>query len=284
MNAFETLREQVNLEEIVERYSEIKKNKAPCVASDHQDTNPSMHLYDDHVHCYACGFYGDVTDVWAAMRGFGRPFEAALDLGRELGIELPERDPEAQRKAQERRGKEDLYLKQAQACHKALSRHENIAEWWEGRGFGERLQERFLLGTNKDGTAATIPFWYRGRVQGLIRRNLQGSPKYLYPETKDFPEGCRPLFIPGPVRGGAFLVEGIVDALAVVALGQSAIAVGGTGVSPGQLEDLRRLPGPLYVLPDADEEGAEDARRWVRELYPKARLCPAEYGGEASHA
>ncbi len=47
---------------------------------------------------------------------------------------------------------------------------------------------------------------------------------------------------------------------------------------------MKRFPGPLYILPDADEEGDEAAREWVRRLYPKALLCPAEYGGEASHA
>ena len=147
------------------------------------------------------------------------------------------------------------------------------------------MQERFLLGTTKDGTAAVIPFWHRGRVQGLIRRPLDGKPdKYLYPKTEDFARGYRPLFIPGPVRAGASLVEGIVDALAVAALGESAIAVGGTGISPRQMEELQRLTGPLYILPDDDEEGAEAARKWARELYPQAFLCPASYGEEAAHA
>jgi DNA primase len=69
--------------------------KAQCVAPDHQDASPSMHLYDNHVHCFSCGFHGDVTDVWAARRGFVRPVEAALDLAREFGIELPEASLEA---------------------------------------------------------------------------------------------------------------------------------------------------------------------------------------------
>ena len=77
---------------------------------------------------------------------------------------------------------------------------------------------------------------------------------------------------------GTFLVEGIVDALAVAALGESAIAVGGTSISEEQMRELRNVAGSLYVLPDADEEGNKAARRWVRDLYPKALLCPAEYG------
>src|SRR3712207_7323989 len=48
--------------------------------------------------------------------------------------------------------------------------------------------------------------------------------------------------------------------------------------SAGQLSELERLSGPMHILPDADPESEEAARRWVRDLYPKAFLCPAEYG------
>jgi len=275
---FETLREQISVEEIVAENSGAKGIQACCANPYHPDDNPSMHVYEDHVHCYACGFHGVVVGVWAAQHGFERPIEAALDLAREYGVELPETSPEAQRKAQDRRKKEDLYLRQARACHKALSCYGDVAEYWEERGFGEQLRERYLLGADKDGTMAVIPFWNRGRVKGLIRRKLEGEPRYIYPRAEEFPEGHRPLFIPAAVRAGAFLVEGIVDALALGTLGENAIATGGTAISQPQMRELKRLAGPLYILPDAGESGAEAAREWARELYPKALVCPAEYG------
>jgi hypothetical protein len=276
MSLFDFLRDQVGLDQIV---SANGSGKARCVSPSHQDEDPSMQLYDDHAHCFACGFHADVTDVWAAMRGFDKPIEAALDLAREFAIKLPQANPEARQKACERRDKEDLYLQQAKACHGALSRHPRVTEWWEARGFGQGLRERFLLGTNKDGMSAIIPFWNRGCVQGLIRRKLEGEPKYLYPKVEEFSGGHRPLFIPASMRSGAFLTEGIVDALALAAIGEGAIAVGGTGMSRKQLRELDRVPGPLYILPDAGEEGGQAAREWVRKLYPKALVCPAEYEG-----
>jgi DNA primase len=78
VNIFETLREQVPLVWLVEPGS---GGKAHCVAPEHRDDNPSMHIYNDHVHCFACGFHGDVTDVWAAMRGFDKPLEAGPGSG-----------------------------------------------------------------------------------------------------------------------------------------------------------------------------------------------------------
>ncbi len=281
MNVFETLREQVSIGRLIEPSN---GGKAHCVTPGHQDNDPSMHVYDDHVHCFACGFHGDVTDLWAAMRGFGRPVEAALDLAREFGVELPEAVPEARKRAKERREMEDLYLVQARACHGALCCYPHVSQWWEDRGFGEELRERFLLGANKDGTAAVIPFGHRGRVQGLIRRKLEGEPKYLYPKSEEFPGGHRALFIPASVSVGAFLAEGIVDALALAAIGESAIAVGGTGMSQEQVRELDAVPCPLYILPDADEEGKQAAREWARKLYPKALVCSAEYEREAARA
>lgn len=280
VNVFESLRELVPVREAVERCTEFdeRSSKARCISGGHPDYRPSMHLYEDHVHCFSCSFHADVTGLWAAARGIESQAEAARDLAREFGVELPERDPEAQREAQARREKEESHLEQARAHHRNLGERPKVREWWVGRGFGEDLQKRFLLGASEDGNEAIIPYWSRGRVKGVIRRKLKGKPKYVYPKAEHFPERYKPLFIPGPSRPGTFLVEGIVDALAVTTLGESGIAVGGTNISKHQMQQLRRLPGPLYVLPDADQDGAEAARRWVRDLYPKAFVCPAEYG------
>jgi DNA primase len=283
MNVFERLRECVDLFELADRFTELRPSGNTfcgcCPFPEHQDNTPSFYCYlDQRFHCFGCGRHGDAVDLWAAVEGIEPSIEAALDLAQEYGVELPEMGPEDQKRAQERREREARYLREAEACHEALAGHARVGEWWERRGFGKELRERYLLGANGDGTEAIIPFWNRGRVKGLIRRKLEGEPKYVYPRAEEFSGGHRPLFIPTAVRAGAFLVEGIVDALALGALGDSAIATGGTAISQQQMRELKRLPGPLYILPDADESGAEAAREWARELYPKALVCPAEYG------
>ena len=281
MNVFEILREQVALDRVVPANV---PTRARCVAPDHPDNLPSMHLYDYHVHCFACGFHGDVVDVWAAMRGFDRPVEAALDLAWEFGVSLPELSEEVRQKAAERREAEARHQSVAKASHRALERHAGVREWWEKRGFGDELQKRFVLGANKDGTEAVLPFWSRGRVLFLIRRKLQGEPKYILPSSKELPEGYKPLFIPGSLGCEIFLVEGFIDALAVAATGRSAVAVGGTWISDEQKVDLRRLlpeEGRLYCLTDNDDSGVEAARAWGREFFPKAFVCGSSYGEDA---
>ena len=283
MNVFERLREHIGLVELAGRFTEVRPSGSTfcgcCPFPEHQDNTPSFYCYpDQRFHCFGCRRHGDAVDLWATVNGIQPGVEAALDLAQEYGVELPERDPETQKRVQECREREAEYMRGAEASHEALAGNARVGEWWERRGFGKELQERHLLGANHDGTEAIIPFWNRGRVKGLIRRKLEGEPKYVYPRAEEFPEGHRPLFIPTAVRAGAFLVEGIVDALALGALGESAIATGGTAISQHQMQELNRLAGPLYILPDADREGAEAAREWARVLYPKALVCPAEYG------
>ena len=284
MNPFEELRESVDLAELASRYTDLNPSGCAlvgrCPCPNHEDMNPSFFVYPEgRFFCYGCRWRGDVTDLWAALKGLKPGMEAGLDLAREFGVDLPTVSAEAKEKAERRRQQEAEYLKQAEEYHEALVRYPSVAIWWEGRGFDEGLREKFLLGVTYEGTAATIPFWSRGRVHGLIRRKLEKDPdnKYLLPKKEQFPLGYRPLFIPGRMREGMFLVEGYVDALALSALGYGVAAIGGTHPNQEQLAELKRLPGRIYVLPDTDEEGRKAARHLVEELYPKAMLCPPEY-------
>ena len=282
MSIFEMLRERVDLAELAGHYTELKPSGQAlvgcCPNPDHDDEHPSFYVYPDaRFFCYGCRWHGDVTDLHAGVQGLKPGMEAALDLAREYGLDLPAASAEGKEKAERRRQLEAAYLARAQEHHAALFRHPSVVEWWEGRGFDEGLREKFLLGVSDDGHAATIPFWNRGCVHGIVRRKLEGEPKYVLPKKEDLPAGYRPLFVPGRVREGMFLVEGYVDALALSALGYGVAAVGGTYLNQKQLEELKRLPGQIYVLPDADEEGRKAARRWVEELYPKVMLCPPEY-------
>jgi len=215
VSIFETLRDRVSVEQVAGgRVGE----KVFCLA--HADNNtPSLHIYEDHVHCFACAFHADVVALWQLKHGFERPIEAALDLARVFGVEVPEQSPQVRKEAEERRSKEEMYLKQVQDRYRALNTHPSVREWWEKRGFDEELQRRFMLGANRAGTEGVIPFWHRGRIKGLIRRKLEGEPKYILPEVEEFPGGHRPLFIPASLKGENFLVEGYIDALAVAASG-----------------------------------------------------------------
>jgi DNA primase len=289
VSLFEVIREQVDLVAVADRHLDLLRSgsslKGRCPYQDHEDNTPSFYLYpDSRFFCYGCRRHGDVTDLWALVKGLRPGLEAALDLAQEYGVDLPKMSLEARERAEQRREAEAEYLRQAEEHHEALSLHPQVVEWWEGRGFDEGLRETFLLGVIDDGANAVIPYWSRGRAQGLIRRKLDKKPddKYLLPKKEEFPLGHRPLFVPGAVKDGMFLVEGFVDALALSVLGYGVAAVGGPHPNQEQLEELKRFPGQIYVLPDANEEGREAARRWVEHLFPKTLLCPPNYEKETT--
>ena len=272
-SVFEILRGEIAIERLIETNGQ---RKALCVS--HSEKTPSLHVYDDHVHCFGCRFHGDVVDVWAVQRRIDRPIEAALDLAREFNVQLPAFSEEGGRKAEMRRRKEEKDLATARMLLKRLKDEISggwaAVEWWEGRGFTSELRNRFLLSGTPE--TAVIPFWRRGgRIFGFIRRHLDEGPKYQNPE------GEKSLFVPTPIKGELFLVEGYIDALAVAATDRNAIAVGGTNISDAQRAELQRIVqegATIYILPDNDESGAEAARAWGRAFFPNAKICAASYG------
>src|SRR5215212_3430501 len=276
--AYEILRANIAITDIIEG-SRVGE-KVDCVFHE-EDNVPDMHVYEDHVHCFACGYHGDVVDVWSKQHSIEAQFEAALDLAKARGIQLPQYSAEQRAAYEARRKAEEANLEEARKMHDSLTKRSTVREWWESRGFDAELRERYLLGA-ADARTASIPFWSGGRVQGVLRRKLQGDPKYLVPAAEDLPGGHKPLltFLSND-SGIAFLVEGVIDAVALAACGLDAVAVVGTHMSGEQRAELPDRP--FLILPDKDPDGdgEEAARRWARNLYPNARICDADYGKTA---
>ena len=93
MRDFAEIRQLVNIRQAAEMY-ELEVNRsgmARCIF--HRDKNPSMKMYNDHFHCYACGAHGDVTDLTAQLFGISKT-EAADKLCADFGIS-PTRSPSA---------------------------------------------------------------------------------------------------------------------------------------------------------------------------------------------
>ncbi len=206
MSIFEVIREQVDMVAVADRHLDLARSgnamKGGCPHPDHADENPSFYVYPDgRFFCHGCRRHGDVVDLWALIKRIKPGIEAALDLASEYEIALPDVDPDLRRKSEAQRTAEDVYAARAGEAHGRLSEHPDVLQWWKRRGFDEELRERFLLGVSEDGAEAIIPFWYRGRVHGLIRRKLQGEPKYVLPKAEEFPHGRRPLFFTGAARG-----------------------------------------------------------------------------------
>ena len=106
---FSEIRQLVNIRQAAEMYG-LEVDKAGTVRCIfHGDNNPSMKLYDDHFHCYACGAHGDVTDLTAQLFGISKT-EAAEKLCADFGISGQRSPPAAPARKQELTNREKSLL------------------------------------------------------------------------------------------------------------------------------------------------------------------------------
>ncbi len=86
MNIYEQLRAGISVPAAAARYGlEDRRGMARCPF--HPDRSPSMKLYEEHYHCFACGAHGDVTALTARLLGLGA-YEAAQRLAGDFGLTL----------------------------------------------------------------------------------------------------------------------------------------------------------------------------------------------------
>ena len=92
-----TIRQLVGLRQAAEMYGLEVNRYGSARGIFHGDNNPSMRLYDDHFHCYACGAHGDVTDLTAQMFGLSKS-DAANKLCGDFGITVNKSPPAIRQK------------------------------------------------------------------------------------------------------------------------------------------------------------------------------------------
>ena len=87
MNVFGTVKTSINTREAVEHYGIEVNRYGKALCPFHNDRHPSMVVYDDHYHCFACGEHGDVIDLVAYL--YGLPvLDAANKLIAKLKAEI----------------------------------------------------------------------------------------------------------------------------------------------------------------------------------------------------
>jgi DNA primase catalytic core len=99
MNSFDLVKDRIDFRQYAERHLIVKQKKALCVF--HQDTHPSMHIYNDSFHCFTCHATGDVFDLHMKLYNVTKQ-DALIDLAREAGVTLEPLSPEHKAKQDSR--------------------------------------------------------------------------------------------------------------------------------------------------------------------------------------
>lgn len=87
--SIQNLIQAINLPEHLQRYIEIKRSGGNAVAkcAFHQDSSPSMYVYAEHYHCFACKAHGSILDY--EMHRTGHSFREVVEsLAEQYNIPL----------------------------------------------------------------------------------------------------------------------------------------------------------------------------------------------------
>lgn len=149
----------------------------------HNDHTPSLHVYPDHVYCFACQTWGSGIDL---LRAQGLTFaEAVQELekykGKRVRSEPVDTTP--------------VPLEMVEQWHQHLMASPEARAWLEGRGLRRRIVKALMLGWT-EGRCYSIPHFVNGQVENVKFRVhpdylLDDEPKYASiphkPFTKPYP-------------------------------------------------------------------------------------------------
>jgi DNA primase len=115
----------------------------------HNEASPSFHAMDAKgtYHCFGCGVHGNAIDFVIAMENVPFP-EAVERMARDLGLALPERDPDADAKDDLAKRMTDALAAASAAYGQALRGSEGAKAraYLQKRGLGEADWARFGIG------------------------------------------------------------------------------------------------------------------------------------------
>jgi DNA primase len=162
------IRDRVPISSVIGRRVTFDKKKSNPGRGDfwancpfHGEKSPSFHCEDrkGRYHCFGCGVSGDHFRFLVELEGVSFP-EAVEQIAGLAGVALPDRDPEAEKRDQERASLHDVmklatswFLEKLQAPEGAKAR-----AYLRGRGLTAQTQSAFQLGYAPEGRSALKEF------------------------------------------------------------------------------------------------------------------------------
>jgi len=126
MTIYENVKAAVTVRQAAEYYGLQVSQNGMALCPFHNDTNPSMKLYDDHFHCFGCGATGDVIDFTARLFGISL-YESVKKLAADFGID-PDKPPAAPTLSKPRYPMIKAFREDELYCHRVLCDYLHLLE------------------------------------------------------------------------------------------------------------------------------------------------------------
>ena len=130
MNVFEAVKTSINTKEAAERYGVEVNRQGKALCPFHNDRNPSLSVYDDHYHCFACGEHGDVIDLTAKLFGL-KLYEAAQKLAYDFGITRDKPPDKATQEKLNKKSEAQRLRENEKLCFSALLEYMKLLQEWK---------------------------------------------------------------------------------------------------------------------------------------------------------
>jgi len=263
----------------------------------HDDRTASLAIYDDHAHCFGCGWHGDAFD-WLQKRD-GLDFRGALEeLARRAGIPKPHWTPEQEKAAREQREYEEVLTLAARHFASRLQETRAALAYAHGRAWSDETIQAEGLGYADGGhlpdlgndqaqkvvevlnrwagmVGGALVYVYRegGHVVYLAGRSIEAKGHHNPPGDLAGPK--RP-YLNAPYSARAeevIVVEGQADAATLGGWDIPAVALAGSGLTGdlgGRLKRHVEHGATLYVVPDGD--GRTDVEGLAEAVGPLLRV------------
>lgn len=303
MSEFTRIKELTSLTEYAEATLEHKAGGlvCPCCGSGNGPKHTpafSIKGKGDTWKCFSCNEGGDIFDLAGKLHKTENKREQLEIVAAWAGIPLegkariieflkPETKHEQSTRTQPNtnpgKEKHKAIIEAAQA---AFIEHPEAVSYWQARGFTLEEAAAFGIGYNAQAKRLVMP--WAGNDYYHVDRDITGKQKAKYQKPKSEEVGRQPLYNPQALKEKTFfMVEGVLDALAINACGFEAVALVGTGARAA-IEEIqaRQFSGLVIVLLDNDTPGKEAAER-AGELLEKAGIAylieTQEYNDTAEH-
>ena len=269
MSSFQEVKEQTSIKDYADTHLEKSRGGFYCCPHCGSGTHGTassdgaLSLKGEMFKCFSCGRGGDIFELAGLVENTEDKAEQLQVVAAWAGIETKprviqvntkhERSTRKQPNYTQGQKRHEQYIKQAQ---EAFAKNPEALNYWKSRGFTEQEAEQFGIGYDAQKGRIVIP--WAGNSYYHIDRDItgtkEGGNKYIKPKREEV--GAQPLYNPAALKAKAFfIVEGVLDALAVYVCGFEAIATGGTGARSVIEQMQGRTRGIAIPLLDTDTPG-----------------------------
>ena len=253
-----------------------KENKPSCGVLLREKVDKNRKYEAGTVHCYTCGYTGDLPQFVADFLGLTSPVQAFKWLVSRYNYSSAEREP-LELNLYRGQAEKASYMDEAEVerFYQELKKSSTALEYLKRRALPSWIIDAYKLGFDPEDGVVLFPVRdMSGKVAFYKGRSLVG--KHFY-NAKDIDTtsqifGLYEILAEGKAspESEIWITESEIDALSLIGQERLAIALMGSHISEAQCRELENTPFRRFVLAlDNDEAGRKGAAQIKRLLIPK---------------